>query len=200
MYDDGCSTESCHTPNLVQSQRAVEDALMRNHRTWEQLPQGYQEVLGKTGWDPSTYDQSDLAKGGATDVSWSIEDPFNKLYWSVVGVTAGFEIAPLAASTGKAAIQQAIIACLMNPICQQIVPKAYSTRLEGQSDIFHNFPRLLDPIILKYGDKSINNGFVNFIIEGTVEHASKIYTGAYQIGIELQGLVPTIVHHFFKPK
>jgi RHS repeat-associated protein len=76
-------------PNLKQSYNAIEEALIKNHRTWDQLPEGYKDVLKRAGYNPATFDQTELAKNGATDVSWSLEDPFNQAYLLFSGVTVG---------------------------------------------------------------------------------------------------------------
>jgi hypothetical protein len=84
------------------------------------------------------------------------------------------------------------------------LPKVYHPRLESQTDAMHNFPRLLDPIIMKHGEKTLATPHINYTIEGTVKIAKdgavKVYEGVYQIGVVVNGWVPTIVHHFFKPK
>jgi len=109
-----------------------------------------------------------------------------------------------AASALQSGITHVVTACLMNSLCQQLLPKTYHPRLAGQTDTFHNFPRLLDPIIMKHGEKALNSPYINYSIEGTVkianEGAVKVYEGVYQIGVTIDGWVPTIVHHFFKPK
>lgn len=97
------------------------------------------------------------------------------------------------------AVTSAMTACLMNPACQQLLPKAYDPRVDAQTDKFHNFPRLLDPIIMKAADKTASGPYINYAIEGSVEVAGKVTTGVFEIGVKIVEWVPTIVHHFFNP-
>ena len=71
--------------------------------------------------------------------------------------------------------------------------------MEGQTDAFHNFPRLLDPIIMKSGNVTQNGPYINYAAEGSVEFGGKVYAGVYQIGVKIIEWAPTIVHHLFKP-
>ncbi|MFZ3069971.1 MAG: RHS repeat-associated core domain-containing protein [Anaerolineaceae bacterium] len=100
-------------------------------------------------------------------------------------------------TVAKEVLRDAIVACLMHSNCQRLLTINYSDRLTIQTDIFHNFPRVLDPIILQYGQKSVNYPFINFSIEGVIQHEDKIYQGIYQIGVVIDRWIPTVVHHFF---
>lgn len=79
-------------PNIIQSYNAIEEALLKNHRTWDQLPEGYKDVLKRAGYEPATFNQTELARNGTTDVSWSLEDPFNKAYLLITAGTIGFTV------------------------------------------------------------------------------------------------------------
>jgi len=80
----------------------------------------------------------------------------------------------------------------------------YSSRVKQQSDPFHNFPRLFDQIIISNGERIIMNiYYVEYQIEGEIAFAKgaagyKLYSGIFQIGVELKNFIPTITHHFFE--
>jgi hypothetical protein len=112
------------------------------------------------------------------------------------GVASATEAVP---GLAYKAAKGAMTACLMNSVCQQLLPKTYDPRVEAQTDAFHNFPRLLDPIIMKAGDKTINGPFINYAIEGSVEVAGEVTTGVFEIGVKIVEWSPIIVHHFFNP-
>jgi hypothetical protein len=191
--DDGCRTEEgCN----VTTQTIIDDNKRANdfHQTTER----------------------NKCKGGnKNSCSYAENHPLETAGFITTGLVAGplmenFILGGGAASMAEAAsgivnngVQQAITTCLLNSICQQILPKAYHPRLDAQTDIMHDFPRLLDPMITKYGDKSLDGSYINYSIEGTVklaqDGATKVYQGVYQIGVVVDGWIPTIVHHFFEP-
>jgi len=191
--DDGCRTgEGCS----VSSQTIIDDNKRANDFR-------------------QTTERNKCKAGNKNSCSYAENHPVETVAFITTGLVAGplaenFILGGGAASVADAVpglvnkgVQHVITACLIISLCQQILPKAYHPRLETQTDILHNFPRLLDPIIMQYGDKSFDMPYANYSMEATIkvaqDGATKVYEGVYQIGVVVNEWIPTIVHHFFEP-
>lgn len=68
----------------------------------------------------------------------------------------------------------------------------YHPRLEGQIDLYHNFPRIFDQTIIKSGKPTvINGGYTQYELPGAINGVA----GSFQVGIQ-NGI--TIIHRFFQ--
>jgi hypothetical protein len=198
-YDVDCAITEFSCKEQVKLDKA-EDLLTKLGNqgepvSWNNLIKADQKTLRDVGWDPASFNQSDYVIPSVKDIAGTVEDPL--VYISLI---LGWP----AVSGGKLMISQAAYACFGNPICGTVlfgIPTTYASRLNQQTDPFHNFPRLLDPTILNDGDRIVKNfNYVEYQIEGEIVLArgTKLYQGVYQIGVQLINFVPVITHHFFE--
>ncbi len=64
---------------------------------WNQLSDDEKSALTWVGETPGSY--GDIANTSNEDVTWSLEDPFNQAYWSLVGFITAFKAIPQAVTT-----------------------------------------------------------------------------------------------------
>ena len=64
---------------------------------WDQLSDEERSALTWVGETQGSY--GDIANTSNEDVTWSLEDPFNRAYWSIVGFITAFKAIPQAVTT-----------------------------------------------------------------------------------------------------
>jgi hypothetical protein len=205
-HDVDCSMmdTACKAQVLKEKENDIRDNIENNGPvTWDNLSNDDKKTLTKRGWTPSSWNKSEYAGvPGGTDVGGTAEDPV--VYISLL---LGYGLHGPVFSTGNYLLTQGANACFRNPVCARTVfgiPTIYGPRLAGQTDPFHDFPRLLDPIIINAGDRIVKNtNYVEYQINGEISLAEgwkgqEIFEGIFQIGVELKNFIPVITHHFFK--
>jgi len=202
--DCGIGESGCRQRIKVEKAEGLLSQIIKNNNysNWDNLTKKEQKTLLDIGWDSDTFNMSDYAISSLTDISGTYQDPV--IY---ISLFLGNGLSGPTVSGSKFLINQAAFTCFRNPWCGRTVfglPTLYSSHVNQQSDTFHNFPRLFDQIIIRNGERIIKNiNYVEYQIEGEIALAKgtagyKLYSGIFQIGVELRNYIPTITHHFFE--
>ena len=72
------------------------------------------------------------------------------------------------------------------------------TRVENATDLFHNFPRMFDSEIVRYGGVFVRDAnSIFYYAPGTIQTGGHTYQGFYEIGINIR--TQQVFHRNFKP-
>ena len=76
--------------------------------------------------------------------------------------------------------------------------KGYMPRVENATDLFHNFPRMFDSEIVRYGGVFVRDAnSIFYYAPGTIQTGGHTYQGFYEIGINIR--TQQVFHRNFKP-
>lgn len=71
-------------------------------------------------------------------------------------------------------------------------------RVENATDLFHNFPRMFDSEIVRYGGVFVRDAnSIFYYAPGTIQTGGHTYQGFYEIGINIR--TQQVFHRNFKP-
>jgi len=176
-------------PIQVTQEEAMKMAIDVEGKSWAELSVGERAIFLAAGWSPAEY--RELAGGNAPSVEGTLQDPG---LWLAVGAAGGMN-GPALYETGQALVYEAAVWCFMTPLCAPLlgVPSRYD--LGGKTDLWHQYPRLYDPMILSEGSREIASyNYVILHLEGWVNDTA----GRYELGVVMRGLQQVITHRLFR--